>query len=75
MRYSRLTREELEELVQKIEARIEFLRTDRTKWHSVWAMPDGHSHWDHGPYFRRLETRKLKARLKTIRARLSRITP
>jgi hypothetical protein len=75
MRYGQLTREELVTLIQKIEDRIEFLKNDRTVWTSVWAYPEGHTPYNHGPYIRRLETRKLKAKLNRLRTRLSRMTP
>jgi hypothetical protein len=64
-----MTRPEIEDLIQKMEGRIEFLKTDRTVWTMVWAG----SAYNHGPYLRKLETRRLKARLKTLRKKLTRL--
>ena len=66
-----MTRQEILDLIQKMEARIEFLKHDRTVWTMVWEG----STYNHGPYIRRLETRKLKAKLNRLRTRLSRMTP
>lgn len=68
-----MTREEIVDLIQKIEARIEFLKTDKTKWVSVWAQPAGCTPYNHGPYFRKLETKRLKARLKTLQKKLAKL--
>ena len=66
-----MTMQEILDLIQKMEARIEFLKHDRTVWTMVWEG----STYNHGPYLRRLETRKLKAKLNRLRTRLSRMTP
>jgi len=64
-----MTRQEVVDLIQKIEARIEFLRTDTTVWTMAWEG----STYNHGPYLRRLETRRLKGRLRTLNKRLTRL--
>jgi hypothetical protein len=58
------------EQIKAIEERIEFLKNDKTKIVSVWAQPEGCTPWNHGPYFRKLEIKKLKARLRTLRKKL-----
>lgn len=58
------------EQIKAIEERIEFLQNDKTKIVSVWAQPEGCTPWDHGPYFRKLEIKKLKARLRTLKKKL-----
>jgi hypothetical protein len=64
-----MTRKEIEDLIQKIDARIEFLRNDRTVWTMAWEG----STYNHGPYLRRLEIKRLKARLRTLNKRLTRL--
>ena len=64
-----MTRLEIEDLIQKMEGRIEFLKTDQTVWTMAWAG----STYNHGPYLRKLETHRLKARLKTLRKKLTRL--
>jgi hypothetical protein len=68
-----MTKDEIGELIKKIEERIEFLKTDKTKWHSVWAGPKGYTPYDHGPYFRKAETKKLKTKLNTLKKKLSKL--
>jgi hypothetical protein len=58
------------EQIKAIEERIEFLKNDKTKIVSVWAQPEGCTPWNHGPYFRKLEIKKLKARLRTLKKKL-----
>jgi hypothetical protein len=62
-----MTRKEIEELIQKIEERIEFLKHDKTVWRMIWEG----STYNHGPYLRRLETRKLKAKLGRLNKKLT----
>jgi hypothetical protein len=64
-----MTRKEIEDLIQKIDARIEFLRNDRTVWTMAWEG----STYNHGPYLRRLEIKRLKAKLRTLNKRLTRL--
>jgi hypothetical protein len=64
-----MIRKEIEDLIQKIEARIEFLRNDRTVWTMAWEG----STYNHGPYLRRLEIKRLKARLRTLNKKLTRL--
>ena len=58
------------EQIKAIEARIEFLKTDKTKIISAFAQPAGCTPYNHGPYFRKLEIKRLKARLKTLQKKL-----
>ena len=62
------------EQIKAIEARIEFLKTDKTKIISVFAQPAGCTPYNHGPYFRKLEIKRLKARLKTLQKILKKIS-
>jgi hypothetical protein len=64
-----MTRKEIIDLIQKIDDRIEFLRTDRTVWTMAWEG----STYNHGPYLRRLEIKRLKGRLKTLNKKLTRL--
>ena len=52
---------------------IEFLKTDKTKIISAWAQPEGCTPYNHGPYFRKLEIKRLKARLKTLQKKLTKV--
>ena len=61
---------EVQKEIEKIEARIEFLKTDRTVWTSAWAGPNGYEPYNHGPYLRKLETNRLKAKLKRLRKKI-----
>ena len=61
------------EQIKAIEARIEFLKTDKTKIISAWAQPEGCTPYNHGPYFRKLEIKRLKARLKTLQKKLAKV--
>ena len=58
---------EIEKQIKTIEERIEFLNTDKTKWVSVWAYPEGYTPYDHGPRVRREEKKKLRAKLKRLK--------
>ena len=64
-----MTRQEVVDLIQRIEARIEFLKHDKTVWTMAWEG----STYNHGPYYRKLETKRLKARLKTIQKKLIKV--
>ena len=66
-----MTREEIVSEIERIDARIEFLETDRTKWISAW-LQDGPA-YDHGPYLRRLEKKRLKARKARLLKNLRRL--
>ena len=61
------------EQIKAIEARIKFLKTDKTKIISAWAQPVGCTPYNHGPYFRKLEIKRLKARLKTLQKKLAKV--
>ena len=65
-----MTVEQITEEIRVIEARIQFLEEDRTKIVSAWAGPKGYQPYNHGPYLRKLEKRKLRAKLRRRRARL-----
>ena len=52
-----------------MESRIEFLKTDKTVWTMAWAG----STYNHGPYLRKLEIRKLKAKIKRRSAKLEKL--
>ena len=64
-----MTRAEVVDLIQKIEDRIDFLRNDSTVWTMAWEG----STYNHGPYLRRLEIKRLKARLRTLNKKLTRL--
>ena len=61
----------IQEQIDHTEARIEFLKQDTTKIVSAWAQPAGCAPYNHGPYFRKLEIKRLKARLKTLQKKLA----
>ena len=61
-----MTQQEIQNLIVKIENRIEFLKTDKTVWTMAWAG----STYTHGPYLRKLEIRKLKAKRKNLEKKL-----
>ena len=61
----------IQEQIKVIEARLEFLKTDTTKWVSAFAQPTpACTPYDHGPYFRKLERNRLKAKLKRLQKKL-----
>jgi hypothetical protein len=66
-----MTRSEIRSEIEKIDARIDFLATDQTKWISVWAQSG--PAYNHGPYLRRLEKKKLNARKARLVKRLNRL--
>jgi hypothetical protein len=61
----------IQEQITAMEARIEFLKQDTTKIISAWAQPVGCTPYNHGPYLRKLEIKRLKARLKTLQKKLA----
>ena len=56
--------------IREMESRIEFLNTDKTKYVSAWAGGTG---YDHGPYYRRLEKKKLKAKIRRRKLKLKKL--
>lgn len=56
--------EEIQQEIRDIESRIQFLEEDRTRIVSAWAGPRGYQPYNHGPYLRRLEKKKLRAKLR-----------
>jgi len=64
-----MTRQEILDLIKKIDDRIEFLKNDRTVWTMAWEG----STYNHGPYLRRLEIKRLKGRLRTLNKKLTRL--
>jgi hypothetical protein len=56
--------QEIQQEIRDIESRIQFLEQDRTRMVSVWAGPKGYEPYNHGPYLRRLEKKKLRAKLR-----------
>ena len=60
----------IQEQIEVIEARLEFLKTDTTKWVSAFAQPDGCTPYNHGNYFRKLERNRLKTKLKRLQKKL-----
>ena len=61
-----MTQNEIQDLIVKIDNRIEFLKTDKTVWTMAWQG----SSYNHGPYFRKLERNRLKAKLKSLQKKL-----
>jgi hypothetical protein len=61
-----MTKQEIQDLIIRIDTRIEFLKTDNTKWTMAWEG----STYNHGPYLRRLETKRLKAKKKSLEKKL-----
>jgi len=59
----------IQEQIKAIETRIEFLKQDKTVWTMAWAG----STYNHGPYLRRLEIKRLKSRLKTLQRKLDKL--
>lgn len=64
-----MTKQEIQDLIGKINNRIEFLKNDKTVWTMAWQG----STYNHGPYLRRLETKRLKAKLKRLEKKLAKI--
>ncbi len=60
----------IQEQIKAIEARLEFLKTDTTKWVSAFAQPNGCTPYNHGNYFRKLERNRLKTKLKSLQKKL-----
>jgi hypothetical protein len=61
-----MTRAEIQAAIATIDHHIECLKVDRTVWTMAWAG----STYNHGPYLRRLEIRKLKAKRRTLLKKL-----
>lgn len=61
-----MTPKEIQDLIVKIDNRIEFLKTDKTVWTMAWEG----STYNHGPYLRKLEIRKLKAKRRNLEKKL-----
>ena len=61
-----MTQQEIQDLIVRIDNRIEFLKTDKTVWTMAWEG----STYNHGPYVRRLETKRLKAKKKSLEKKL-----
>ena len=55
-----------EQLIEQIQKRIEFLQTDKTVWTMAWEG----STYNHGPYLRRLEIKRLRAKLKRLQKKI-----
>ena len=64
-----MTKQEIQDLIEKINNRVEFLKNDKTVWTMAWQG----STYNHGPYLRRLETKRLKAKLKRLEKKLAKI--
>lgn len=61
------------EEIQSMEDRIQFLDQDRTVMVSAWAGPSGYTPYNHGPYLRRMEKRRLRAKIRRRRIKLDRL--
>lgn len=59
------------EEIQRMEERIQFLDRDRTVMISAWAGPTGYTPYNHGPYLRRMEKRRLRAKIRRRRNKLN----
>lgn len=57
----------IQDQIKKIEERLEFLKSDKTVWISAWAGPKGYVPYNHGPYLRKLERKRLTAKLKRLK--------
>jgi hypothetical protein len=57
--------------INKMQARIEFLKTDSTVINNIFAQEG--TPYNHGPYFRKLETRNLKAKIKRREIKLKKL--
>jgi hypothetical protein len=61
---------DIQKEIEKIEERLSFLKTDKTQWKMAWKGPDGYTGYNHGPYLRKLETNRLKAKLKRLKKQI-----
>ena len=57
--------------ISKMQARIEFLKTDRTVINNIFAQEG--TPYNHGPYFRKLETKNLKEKIKRREIKLRKL--
>ena len=62
-----MTQAEIQTTISSIDNRIEFLKTDKTVWTMAWAG----STYNHGPYLRKQEIRRLKAKRKNLEKKLA----
>jgi hypothetical protein len=62
-----MTQTEIQDAIDRIDHHIECLTADTTVWTMAWAG----STYNHGPYLRRLEIRKLKAKRRTLLKKLT----
>jgi hypothetical protein len=61
---------DIEKEIEKIEERLRFLKEDKTEWKMMWKGPEGYTGYNHGPYLRKLETNRLKAKLKRLQKKI-----
>jgi hypothetical protein len=61
-----MTPKEIQDAIDRIDHHIECLQHDRTVWTMAWAG----STYNHGPYLRKQEIRRLKAKRKTLEKKL-----
>jgi hypothetical protein len=62
-----MTKAEIQAAIATIDHHIECLKVDRTVWTMAWAG----STYNHGPYLRKQEIRRLKAKRKTLEKKLA----
>ncbi len=60
---------EIETEIKELEAKVERLSNDNSKVTMMWAG----STYNHGPYLRRLEKNKAKAKIKRRKIKLSKL--
>jgi hypothetical protein len=63
-----MTQAEIQAAIATIDHHIECLKADSTVWTMAWAG----STYNHGPYLRKREIRRLKAKRKTLEEMLGR---
>jgi hypothetical protein len=68
-----MTRADITAAIAAIDARIEFLKSDKTKIISAWAQSG--PAYDHGPYYRRLERKRLAGKKKRLEIQLRKLGP
>jgi uncharacterized small protein (DUF1192 family) len=62
-----MTQAEIQAAIATIDHHIECLKADRTVWTMAWAG----STYNHGPYLRKQEICRLKAKRKTLEKKLA----